>query len=231
MKPLSMEPAELDKPLNVRVRMSPTINILTPLLDTTVHLLKPKDIVPIFFTAGLGWMKQMSEEKKPFFAYISTNAPHGPFIAPPKNAKRFTDLGFSERDAGFYGMIENIDENMGILMKKLDQWDLNQDTILIFMSDNGSVGGMVRQGSKLGMNKDGKVMEGFNAGMKGAKGSADEGGVRVPFFVRWQGKFGAGREIEKLSAHIDLLPTLAEIAGIKQITEESNRWAKPRSST
>ena len=169
----------------------PTINILTRLLGTTVHLLKPKDIVPIFFTAGLGWMKQMSEEKKPFFAYITTNAPHGPFIAPPKNAKRFTDLGFSERDAGFYGMIENIDENMGRLMNKLDQWKLSKNTILIFMSDNGSVGGMVRQGSKLGMNKDGKVMEGFNAGMKGAKGSADEGGVRVPFFVRWQGKFEA----------------------------------------
>ena len=85
-------------------------------------------------------------------------------------------------------MIENIDENMGRLMNKLDQWKLSKNMILIFMSDNGSVGGMVRQGSKLGMNKDGKVMEGFNAGMKGAKGSADEGGVRVPFFVRWQGK-------------------------------------------
>ena len=173
----------------------------------------------IFFTAGLGWMKQMSEEKKPFFAYISTNAPHGPFIAPPKNTKRFTDLGFSERDAGFYGMIENIDENVGRLMKKLDQWDLSKDTILIFMSDNGSVGGMVRQGSKLGTSTDGKAMEGFNAGMKGAKGSADEGGVRVPFFVRWQGKFGAGREIEKLSAHIDLLPTLAEIAGVIKLPD------------
>ena len=161
----------------------------------------------------------MSEEKKPFFAYITTNAPHGPFIAPPKNAKRFTDLGFSERDAGFYGMIENIDENMGRLMKKLDQWDLSKVTILIFMSDNGSVGGMVRQGSKLGTSTDGKAMEGFNAGMKGAKGSADEGGVRVPFFVRWQGKFGAGREIEKLSAHIDLLPTLAEIAGVIKLPD------------
>ena len=62
-------------------------------------------------------------------------------------------------------------------------------------------------------------MEGFNAGMKGAKGSADEGGVRVPFFVRWQGKFGAGREIEKLSAHIDLLPTLAEIAGVIKLPD------------
>jgi arylsulfatase len=171
----------------------------------------------LFFTAGMGWIKDMKEKSKPFFAYISTNAPHGPFIAPPKYAKKFTDLGFSERDAGFYGMIENIDKNMGRLMEKLDQWDLNKNTILIFMSDNGSVGGMVREGSKLGTSKDGKPMEGFNAGMKGAKASADEGGVRVPFFVRWPGKFSSGKAVERISAHIDLLPTLAHIAGIDQL--------------
>jgi arylsulfatase len=171
----------------------------------------------LFFTAGMGWIKDMKEKSKPFFAYISTNAPHGPFIAPPKYAKKFTDRGFSERDAGFYGMIENIDKNMGRLMEKLDLWDLNKNTILIFMSDNGSVGGMVREGSKLGTSKDGKPMEGFNAGMKGAKASADEGGVRVPFFVRWPGKFSSGKAVERISAHIDLLPTLAHIAGIDQL--------------
>jgi arylsulfatase len=171
----------------------------------------------LFFTAGMGWIKDMKEKSKPFFAYISTNAPHGPFIAPPKYAKKFTDRGFSERDAGFYGMIENIDKNMGRLMEKLDQWDLNKNTILIFMSDNGSVGGMVREGSKLGTSKVGKPMEGFNAGMKGAKASADEGGVRVPFFVRWPGKFSSGKAVERISAHIDLLPTLAHIAGIDQL--------------
>jgi arylsulfatase len=171
----------------------------------------------LFFTAGMGWIKEMKAKRKPFFAYISTNAPHGPFIAPPQNAKRFTDLGFSERDAGFYGMIENIDENMGRLMEKLDQWDLSKNTIVIFMSDNGSVGGMVREGSKLGASKDGKPMEGFNAGMKGAKASADEGGVRVPFFIRWPGKFSPGKAVERITAHIDLLPTLADIAGIDQL--------------
>ena len=171
----------------------------------------------LFFTAGMGWIKDMKEKSKPFFAYISTNAPHGPFIAPPKYAKKFTDRGFSERDAGFYGMIENIDKNMGRLMEKLDQWDLNKNTILIFMSDNGSVGGMVREGSKLGTSKEGKPMEGFNAGMKGAKASADEGGVRVPFFVRWPGKFSSGKAVERISAHIDLLPTLAHIVGIDQL--------------
>ena len=60
-------------------------------------------------------------------------------------------------------------------------------------------------------------MEGFNAGMKGAKASADEGGVRVPFFIRWPGKFSSGKAVERISAHIDLLPTLADIAGIDQL--------------
>ena len=173
----------------------------------------------LFFTAGLAWINKMKDEKTPFFAYITTNAPHGPFIAPPQNTKRFTDLGFSEKDAGFYGMIENIDENIGILMNKLEEWDLTRDTILIFMSDNGSVGGMVREDIKLGTSKDGKPMRGFNAGMKGTKGSAHEGGVRVPFFVRWPGKFKAGQSIDKISAHIDIFPTLAEIAGMVQLPE------------
>ena len=65
----------------------------------------------------------------PFFAYITTNAPHGPFIAPPKNTKYFTARGFAARQAGFYGMIENIDENMGRLMGKLKEWDLFKDII------------------------------------------------------------------------------------------------------
>ena len=63
----------------------------------------------------MGWIKKVKDEGKPFFAYITTNAPHGPFIAPPKNTKHFTDLGFEGKTAGFYGMIENIDENMGRL--------------------------------------------------------------------------------------------------------------------
>ena len=169
----------------------------------------------LFFTAALGWIKQKKDGDAPFFAYITTNAPHGPFIAPPKNTKHFTDLGFADRQAGFYGMIENIDENMGRLMAKLDEWDLYKDTILIFMSDNGMTGG--------GSGRPGQpVAKGypfFNAGMKGLKGSADEGGVRVPFFVRWDGHWKAGRSIDTVSAHIDVLPTFAAIAGIKNLPE------------
>ena len=167
----------------------------------------------VFFTAAMGWIKAKKDGGAPFFAYITTNAPHGPFIAPPKNTKYFTDRGFAARQAGFYGMIENIDENMGRLMGKLKEWDLFKDTILIFMSDNGMTGGgSGRKGQPVA-----KGYPFYNAGMKGLKGSADEGGVRVPFLVRWDGQWKSGRDIATLSAHIDVLPTFADIAGIKTL--------------
>jgi arylsulfatase len=163
----------------------------------------------VFFTAALGWIKAKATAKKPFFAYISTNAPHGPFIAPEKNAKRFTDLGFGKEQAGFYGMVENIDENMGRLHAKLAEWGLAENTVVIFMSDNGMTGG--------GSGQVGKDLAPgypfYNAGMKGLKGSNDEGGARVPFFVRWPGKIEAGREIDRIASHIDVLPTLAALTG------------------
>jgi arylsulfatase len=168
----------------------------------------------LFFDAGLGWIKQQAAASKPFFAYITTNAPHGPFIAPPSNTKHFTDLGFGKKEAGFYGMIENIDENVGRLMDRLGEWKLLDDTIVIFMSDNGMTGGGSGPRNKpLGQLPDGTAMEFYNAGMKGLKASADEGGVRVPFFIRWDGHFTPGRDITRIAAHLDILPTLAEITG------------------
>ncbi|MEZ5942601.1 MAG: arylsulfatase [Planctomycetaceae bacterium] len=168
----------------------------------------------IFFTAALGWIKEQKEADQPFFAYITTNAPHGPFIAPEKNAKRFTDLGFTPEQAGFYGMIENIDENMGQLLAKMEEWDLFEDTMLIFMSDNGMTGGgSGRMGKQMGTLPDGTPMYPYNADMRGLKGSPDEGGVRVPFFVRWDGHFESGRDINYIAAHIDILPTLADLTG------------------
>ncbi len=95
-------------------------------------------------------------------------------------------------------MITNIDENMGRLLAFLEDQKLAENTIVIFMTDNGSSG------------------RGFNAGMRGYKGSEYEGGHRVPCFVRWPaGKLGGGRDIPHLTAHIDLLPTLTELCGVK----------------
>ena len=161
----------------------------------------------IFFKAALGWIKKVKNESDPFFAYITTNAPHGPFIAPPSNTKKFKDMGFKGTQAGFYGMIENIDENIGLLLEKISEWDLDKETLIIFMSDNGMTGG--------GSGRPGKeVAKGypfFNAGQKGLKGGVDEGGVRVPFFVRWPGVVRAGARSAEPIIGVDLLPTLCEM--------------------
>jgi arylsulfatase len=97
----------------------------------------------------------------------------------------------------FNGMVTNIDENMGLLMRKLDEWNLTNDTLLIFMTDNGSSAGT------------------FPAGMKGKKGTVNEGGSRVPLFLRLPGRINAGVDVDRMARHYDLFPTLAEIAGAK----------------
>ena len=119
--------------------------------------------------------------------------------------------------APFYGMITNIDENLGRLMKKLDELDLENNTILIFMTDNGTAAGAGRRSrGKKAPGAAAKKWPGFNAGMRGQKGSSYDGGHRVPFFIRWPaGGIKGGRDIETLSAHIDVLPTLAQLCGIK----------------
>jgi arylsulfatase len=174
----------------------------------------------VFFSAALGWIRDVKDADAPFFAYIPTNAPHAPYHAPEKNVKRFTDLGFNKDQAGFYGMIENIDENVGRLLSKLEEWKLLDNTLIIFMSDNGMAGGLGQVGKTIGRSADGAELTHYNAGMKGLKGSPDEGGVRVPFFIRWDGRISPGRDIDRIAAHIDLLPTLAALAGAKPPAEQ-----------
>ena len=156
----------------------------------------------VFFNEALKFIKTNSDKDQPFYARISTNAPHAPFVAPEKYIKRFADRGYGAQAQGFYGMIENIDDNMGILMEKMDEWGLSDNTILIFMSDNGKA-----------LHNDGNVPA-YNAGMKGYKGTVHEGGTRVPFFVRWPKHFDGGRDIEVLTCHFDIYPTMADILGI-----------------
>jgi len=151
----------------------------------------------IFFSQAITWMEKKKEQKKPFFTYISTNAPHGPFISPEKYKAPFAKAGYNGRQQGFYGMIANIDERMGTLMAKLNEWDIADNTILIFMSDNGPTG----------------AGNTWNAGMKGKKGSVDEGGTRVPFFIRWHKKISPATHCKKLVRHYDILPTVAELIG------------------
>ena len=122
--------------------------------------------------------------------------PHSPY----KVAQHYKDLykdKCDDQSAAFYGMIVNIDENMGLLMQKLDEWKLTDKTLLIFMADNGSSAGW-------------KI---YNAGMRGGKCTPNEGGSRVPLFMRLPGKIQAGVDVDNLTRHYNLFPTLAEIAG------------------
>lgn len=173
----------------------------------------------VLFKATLGWIQSVKDSDQPFFAYLSTNAPHSPFISPPEYQKRFQDLGFAKGHAGFYGMIEHIDFNLGQLFNQLEKWDLMENTIIVFTSDNGMTGGGCglrgragRPQKELGKDSNGNPMMSYNAGMKGLKSTVDEGGVRVPFFVRWDGVIKEGRTVNTVTSYLDILPTLADIA-------------------
>ncbi len=166
----------------------------------------------VFFNEAMSFMRNSkarstgSGEPKPFFCYLLPNAPHGPFFVADKYSKPFRDRGFSTNRANFYGMLVNIDENMGRLENFLRKEGLRENTIVIFMTDNGTAGPWYP--------KEGKD---HTAGLRGIKGSIYEGGHRVPFFVRWPaGKIGGGRDVKKLAAHIDVLPTLAELCGVER---------------
>ncbi|MCP5115846.1 MAG: sulfatase-like hydrolase/transferase, partial [bacterium] len=110
------------------------------------------------------------------------------------------------------GMVTNFDENLGYLLERLDEMELARNTILIFLTDNGSARGSVFEDRLTGW-----PVAGFNAGMRGGKSSAYNGGHRVPLFVRWPGgNLGRPRDIDTLAAHIDLLPTLMELCRLER---------------
>jgi len=154
----------------------------------------------VFFDAAMEFIE--TNQDRPFFAYIPTNAAHGPYNVDEKYSDPYREAGVEGGKANFYGMITNIDENMGRLVEKLDELGLADDTILIFMTDNGS------------------SVDGHSAGLRGRKGSEYDGGHRVPFFLRWAngGLVDAGTDIDRLTANVDLLPTFIELCGLKAPT-------------
>ncbi len=154
----------------------------------------------IWFDEGIKFMK--ANKDKPFFAYISTNAPHSPYNCPNEYLKPYKDNA-KVPNAAFYGMITNIDDNMAKLSKFLDEEGLAENTILIYMTDNGTSGGI-------------KGGRGYDGNMKGKKNSEYEGGHRVPIIIRWPaGKIKAGKEVKNLTAHLDILPTMIDICELE----------------
>ncbi len=143
---------------------------------------------------AIGFIK--ANRAKPFLCYVPYNTPHTPWQVPDKFWDRVKKRGVgNDTTICAYAMCENIDDNIGRILKALDDLKLTGDTIVIFLSDNGPNTGR------------------WNGEMKGRKGSTDEGGVRVAFFLRWPGRVKP-RKIEQIASHIDVLPTLVELAKI-----------------
>jgi arylsulfatase B len=156
----------------------------------------------VYFDEAVRFIKESKAANKPFLAYISTNAPHSPFHCPEKYVAPYRKTGnkkVNDKVAIFYGMIANIDDNVGKIRAFLDEEGLTDDTIFIFTTDNGTASGRSVH----------------NSGMRGGKNSEYDGGHRVPFFIHWpKGGYSKAVDVDRLTAHVDILPTLMELAGL-----------------
>lgn len=172
------------------------LNYFDPPLERNGQPIRGRGFITDFFTDQASAFMERNRER-PFFLYLACNAPHSPCQVPDRYYERFrNNKELSPETAVVYGMVENLDENVGRLLRRADQLGLARDTIFIFLTDNGPNG------------------QRFNAGLRGAKGAVYEGGVRVPFFIRWPGHFEAGRRVDTIAAHIDMYPTLLDLCGV-----------------
>jgi arylsulfatase A-like enzyme len=150
-------------------------------------------------------------KERPFFLYLPHFGVHSPFQAKPELIEKFKakPAAGGHHDPVYAAMIASVDESVGRVMDTLDKLQLAENTILIFSSDNGGVGGYAREGLKRG----GAVTD--NAPLRSGKGSLYEGGTRVPFLVRWPGVTKASSQSDIPSIHVDIFPTLLEVAGAR----------------
>jgi len=162
-------------------------------------------------THAIGFIEK--NRAKPFFCYLAFNTPHSPMQVPDRYWDRFKDLdlkmkyrGPQEEDVPFtraaLAMCENIDDNVGRVLKALEDLKLANNTIVIYFSDNGPNGWR------------------WNDGMRGRKSSTDEGGVRSPLLVRWPAHIKPGAKITQIAGAIDLLPTLTELTGVNRVGDK-----------
>ena len=166
----------------------------------------------VFFDRATKWMEARKDGKEPFFCWLATNAPHGPYIAKPEDKALYEGKGLGEDTENFFGMIHNIDQNVGTLLAKLDAWGIAKNTLVVYMNDNGGTAGV-------------KV---YNAGMRGAKGSPWIGGVRGISFWRWPGTLKPA-DCGALTAHIDFFRTAAALAGASLNDDLEEQAAEGRS--
>jgi arylsulfatase len=164
----------------------------------------------VFFEQATRWIEG-AKERGPFLCWLATNAPHGPYIARPEDRALYEGRGLGVDTENFFGMIHNIDQNVGRLLARLDDWKIANNTLVIFMNDNGGTAGV-------------KV---FNAGMRGAKGTPWLGGTRANSFWRWPSRLQPA-DCGALTAHVDVFRTWAALAGA-QLPEAAERQVEGRS--
>ena len=155
----------------------------------------------IFFDAAMEFLEENRE--RPFFLYIPTNAPHAPEIIGEDYLEPYRNKGLDDKTARGYAMITNIDDNFGRLLSTLKELGLEENTIVIFMTDNGP-----------------QYLR-YTSGLRGRKSHFYEGGIRVPFFIRWPERLETGITIDTIAANIDVLPTLLDACGIDVPSEHT----------
>jgi arylsulfatase A-like enzyme len=141
---------------------------------------------------ALRFIRQPSRD--PWFLYLAYNTPHSPYQVPDSYFQRFAGRGLSPADQSIYGMVSNLDDNLGRLLSSV-----NDNTIVLFLCDNGP------------------QTDRFNAGLRGRKGSVYEGGTRSPLLIRYPARVRAGQTIDRIAAHIDILPTILELTGVQRL--------------
>ena len=172
-------------------------NYFDTTLDRNGTEVRPKGYITDVLTDGaIDFLRR--NQARPFFCYVPYNAPHSPFQVPDKYWDKYKDRGLNAATACVYAMCENLDDNVGRILEALDELKIAGRTVVIFLTDNGPNG------------------QRFNGDMAGTKGSNMEGGCRVPCFVRWPGRIRPGTVVRQIAAHIDLLPTIAEICGVQK---------------
>ncbi|HJP29270.1 MAG TPA: arylsulfatase [Candidatus Latescibacteria bacterium] len=144
---------------------------------------------------------------EPFFAYLAFNAPHTPLQIADQWADPYREAGVNEAHARIYGMVSNIDHNVGRVQAKLAELNLADNTLVVFTSDHGPCGSAQNQEAPAGERHR------WNGGLRGIKGSVYQGGVQVPSLWHWPGHVPAGRDVDCLAATVDVLPTLADLCG------------------
>jgi arylsulfatase A len=151
--------------------------------------------------ASLGFIRENRD--RPFFLLCSWTLPHGPYrVDNVPSIEAYKDTGWSDQEKVYAAMVERFDADTGRVMRQLKELGLDDNTLVLFASDNGAGGGPANN-----------ARFGSQAGLRDVKGALREGGIRVPLIARWPGKVPAGRTCDFPTAFWDFLPTAAELAG------------------